>query len=293
MLKSRMRVTRMALFVIALATLGSATNASAKLLGDFVRFQQCPWTNTEVKKCFYMQSSAGSVVLGSKKITIEKPIVLQGGFGEEVGESSKFFAATNGVTLSKTPQSVPGGLGGLVPEAKSPPLVKSLTKFYFENMLTGVTATLELAKPASSISIGELNLLDGKGSALKLPLEVHLENPFLGKACYVGSSSSPVVWDLTTSTTSPPAPNKPLTGAPGVSKFLEGGLILELSKNKLVDNAWSAPAASGCGGGLSWLVDPIVNEQLGIMSAGHNSTILENTIYIAGAADVKLNNEDG
>lgn len=293
MQQRRMRVMRMALFAVAIATLGSATSASAKLLGDFVRFQQCPWTNPAVEKCLYMQTTAGSVVLGSKKITIEKPIVLQGGFGAPVGEFSPFFAATNGITLSKAPQSTPGGLGGLIPEGKGPPLVKSLTQFFFENMLTGVNATIELAKPASDISIGELNLLDGKGSALKLPLKIHLENPFLGKACYVGSSSSPLVWSLTTGTTSPPPPSKPISGTPGVTKFLESKLILELSKNKLVDNSWSAPAASGCGGGLSFLVDPLVNEQLGSMSAGRNTAILENTIYIAGAADVKLNNEDG
>jgi hypothetical protein len=288
-----MRVVRTALFAVAVATLGSAASASAELLGEFTRFQQCPWTNTEVKQCLYVLSKGGTVTLGKKKVPIEKQIVLQGGFGEPVSGISPFFAATDGVTLTKASQNVPGGLAGLVPEAKSPPLVKSLTKFYFENALTGVNATLELAEPASNISIGKLNLLDGEGVALKLPLKLHLENPFLGKACYVGSSGAPMVWELTTGVTAPEKPNAPITGAAGVSKFLEKKQILELSENELVDNKWSAPFANGCGGGLSFLVDPIVNEQLGDMTAGHNTAVLKNTIYISARADVKLNHDMG
>ncbi len=293
MLKSRMRVIRMALFVVAVATLSSATSASAGLLGEFTRFQQCPWTNANVKKCLYMLTAGGTLTLGKKTVPIEKPIVLQGGIGEPVSGISPLFEASNWDTLSDAAQQVPGGLAGLVPAEKSPPLVKSLTKFFLENSLTGVTATLELAEPASSIGFGESNLLGGKGLALKLPLEIHFENPFLGKACYVGSSATPVDWELTTGTTAPKKPNSPITGAPGVSEFLEAGQILELSKDKLVDNKWSAPSASGCGGGLSFLVDPIVNEQLGEMSAGHNTAVLENTIYISAAAAVKLNNDMG
>jgi hypothetical protein len=293
MLKSRMRVGRIALFAIAVATLGSVSSASADLLGEFIRFQRCPWTNTEVKQCLYVQGEGGMLTLGNKKVPIEKSIVLQGGFGEPVGGISPFFEATNGVTLNKAAQSVPGGLAGLVPSEKSPPLVKALTKFYFENMLTGVTATLELAESASSIGFGESNLLGGKGLALKLPLKIHFENPFLGKACYVGSTGAPIVWELTSGVTSPKKPNAPITGAPGVSEFLEKKQILKLSKNELVDNKWSAPQASGCGGGLSFLVDPIVNAQLGDLSAGHNTAVLKNTIYISAAEAVQLNHDIG
>jgi hypothetical protein len=46
-------------------------------------------------------------------------------------------------------------------------------------------------------------------------VKVRLENPFLGSECYVGSNSSPVVLNLTTGTTSPPAPNKPIKGTVG------------------------------------------------------------------------------
>src|SRR6185312_9408680 len=119
----------------------------------------------------------------------------------------------------------------------------------------------------------------------------HLENPFLGKSCYVGSSGSPVTWNLTSGTTSPPAPNKPITGTVGEVQFLEEGSILEAKGAKLVDNAWSAPGASGCGGILAFLVNPIINSQLGTTTAGNNTAILNNTIFVAAALAVKHNNE--
>ena len=81
-----------------------------------------------------------------------------------------------------------------------------------------------------------------------MPVKVHLENPFLGKTCFVGSSTSPIIWNLTTGTTNPPAPNNQITGTAGKIEFLEEGRILEAKGAKLVDNAWSAPEAIGLRG---------------------------------------------
>ena len=271
-----------AMFVIALASLGLAGSAQAKLVEPFIKFQYCPWHNAEVARCVYATTNSGEVKLGNKSVPIEKPVVLQGGISEpnETTKFSKFFEPTNKITLSKAAQNVPGGLAGIVPEASSPPLVKALIKFFFENKITGLTSTLELAKPASEIQMSESNLARREGVALKMPVKVHLENPFLGKSCYVGSSSSPIWWNLTTWKTSPPAPNTSIEGASGKITFLEEGLILQLNGTKLVDNAWSAPGASGCGGILGFLVNPIINSQLGSTTAGHNTAILNNTIDI-------------
>jgi hypothetical protein len=271
-----------AMFVIALASLGLAGSAQAKLVEPFIKFQYCPWHNAEVARCVYATTNSGEVKLGNKTVPIEKPVVLQGGISEpnETTKFSTFFEPTNKITLSKAAQNVPGGLAGIVPEASSPPLVKALIKFFFENKITGLTSTLELAKPASEIKMSEDHLARREGVALKLPVKVHLENPFLGKSCYVGSSTSPIWWELTTFKTSPPAPNTSIEGASGKITFLEEGLILQLNGTKLVDNAWSAPGASGCGGILGFLVNPIINSQLGSTTAGHNTAILNNTIEI-------------
>jgi hypothetical protein len=291
MQKHRTRVVATALLAVAPASLGLAGTAQAKLTGAFTRFAQCPYKNEEVRKCIYSVTESGEVVLGAKKVPIEKPVTLQGGAGpinEE--EVAKFYAASNGITLSKAAQNVPGGLLGIVPDASSPALVKALIKFFLENSLTGVSSTLELAKSASDIKVSESHLAGEEGIALEMPVKVHLENPFLGKNCFVGSSSSPITWKLTTGTTSPPAPHKPITGAGGEGKFLEGGRIIELKNNTLVDNAWSAPKASGCGGILSFLVTPIINSQLGTTTAGNNTAILKGTV--SSASSFAVNNND-
>ncbi|HWA53396.1 MAG TPA: hypothetical protein VG816_04410 [Solirubrobacterales bacterium] len=287
-----------ALVIAALAALGLAASAQAKLVGEFTKFAQCPYTNAKAIKCIYSVTEKGEVILGSKKVPIEKPVTLQGAYAEPVEEKEEaefypFLAATNGITLSKAPQNVPGGLLGIIPEASQPALVKALIKFFFENSLTGVNSTLELAKPASEIRVSENNLAGEIGTALQMPVKVHLENPFLGKNCFVGSSSSPITWKLTTGTTNPPAPNKPITGSGGEGELLEKARILKLNNNKLVDNAWSAPKAAGCGGIISFLVDPIINSQLGTTTAGHNSAELKGTLYEASAFTVnKVNNEN-
>jgi len=294
MQKHRTRVVATALIAVAFAALGLAGSASAKLVGNYTKFVNCAYTNPEVSKCIYSTTNSGEVVLGKKTVPIEKAVVLQGGYGpaDEITSFAKFVGATNGITLSKAAQNVPGGLAGIVPEASSPFLVKALIKFFFENKLTGLTSTLELAKPASEIRVSESNLGGELGTALKLPVMVHLENPFLGKSCTVGSASSPIIWELTSGTTSPPGPNKPITGTVGEVEFLEEGRILEAKGAKLVDNAWSAPGASGCGGIISFLVNPIINSQLGTTTKGNNTAILNNTIFVAAAAAVDKNNKE-
>jgi hypothetical protein len=293
MQKHRTRVVATALLAVALAALGLAGSAQAKLVGNYTKFAQCPYPNTEVRKCIYSVTESGEVVLGKKKVPIEKQVILQGGFGA-IGEDefSKFYAATNGITLSKAPQNVPGGLLGIVPDASSPFLVKALIKFFLENSLTGVNSTLELAKPASNIRVSENHLAGEFETALEMPVRVHLENPFLGKNCFVGSESSPITWKLTTGETNPPKPNVKIKGSAGFIEFLEEGRILESKGAKLVDNAWSAPTATGCGGILSFLVTPIINAQLGTTTAGNNTAILNNTLYVASAAAVRKNNTE-
>ncbi|MFP5388587.1 MAG: hypothetical protein ACLGG5_04730 [Thermoleophilia bacterium] len=295
-----MRRAVTAFLLTALAALSIAGVAQAKLTGNYTKFANCPYTNTEVRKCIYSVTESGEVVLGSKKVPIVNPVVLQGGYGETVeekegGEFAKFYAATNGVTLSKVAQPVPGGLAGIVN-------CKEISDFFlriscevtFENGVTGLNSTLELARPASEIRVSENNLAGELGTALQLPVKVHLENPFLGSSCYVGSSSSPLLWKLTSGTTNPPPPNTPISGSAGELEFLEEGRILVAHNNKLVDNSWSAPGATGCGGFLVELIlDPIINSASGVpAAAGRNTAILKGTLNVASAVAVAKNNKE-
>jgi hypothetical protein len=288
-----------ALLAVALLALGLTASAQAKLTGEFTRFANCPYKNEKAIKCIYGITEGGEVVLGSKKVPIVNPVVLQGAYGEpaEEKEGAEFYpliAATNGVTLSKAPQPVPGGLAGLVncKEIKEP-FLRFSCELTLENGITGVNSTLELARPPSEVRISENNLAGEVGTALHMPVKFHLENPFLGSNCYVGSSSNPVFWNLTTGTTKPPAGVEPITGFGGEGEFLEEFQIVKLNNNVLVDNTWSAPGASGCGGFLvEVLLNPVINASAGLPSpAGKNKAVLKNTLYQAAAITV-LNNDE-
>jgi hypothetical protein len=289
-----------ALLITALAAFGLAGTAQAKLTGNYTKFAQCPYANLEVKKCIVSVTTSGEVVLGSKAVPIVNPVTLQGGYGaanEEKEEAffAKFFEASNKITLSKAPQPVPGGLAGLVNcKEISEPFLRFSCELTFENGLTGLNSTLELAKPASEIRVSENNLAGETGTALQMPVKVHLENPFLGSGCYVGSSTNPIIWKLSSGETNPPAPNKKITGSAGEIEFLEEGRILVAKNNKLVDNSWAAPGASGCGGFLvELLLNPIVNSSAGLpAAAGKNTAILKGTLNVASGAAVRANNAE-
>jgi hypothetical protein len=285
-----------AVVVTALGVLGFAGSASA-FSEAFQKFQNCPYTNAEALKCVYALTEGGEVVLGSKKVPIVNPVALQGGFGavNEETKFSKFFGATNEVTLEKVAQPVPGGLAGIINcKEITEPFLRFSCELFFENGVTGLNSTLELAKPASEIKISELNMSRKEGVALQLPIKIHLENPFLGSNCYVGSSTSPIIWNLTSGLTAPEKPNEPIEGSAGKVKFVEGGRILQLNENKLVDNNWAAPGVSGCGGFLVELIlNPIINAAAGLPAkAGVNTAILKNTVSLATTAAVKKNHEE-
>jgi hypothetical protein len=286
---SRAKFICTAAAVTAFAALGFASGASAHS-GEFAKFDFCPSTTPGVLKCLHGVTNGGKVILGKKTVPIVNPVTLQGGTSAANEEGvSTFFGATNGVTLSKTPQPVPGGLAGLVNcKEISNFILRTSCEWTFENGLTGVNSTLELAKPASDIRVSEQNLVGEEKTAVLLPVKVHLENPFLGSSCYVGSSSSPLTWNLTTGVTAPPGPNVPIHGAVGTLNFLESFQILEITGNEIVDNAWSAPHASGCGGPIvELLLDPIIDATSGLPSAaGKNTAILQNTLDIATAVSV-------
>jgi hypothetical protein len=267
-----------------------ASTAMATPKGEFAVFSDCPLTAPGIKACLVAKTESGQFTVGKETVPIKNAITLQGGFKENEDGSLSFIAAADGNTLSKTAQPVPGGLAGLVncPEISNF-IERILCEVTFENGVTGVNATTELAAPASSIGLNEENLLTETGTALTLPVKVKLENPLLGSECYIGSNSNPIVINFTTGTTSPPLPNKPIKGSAGTEESNPEGNILTISKNSLVNNSFAAPGATGCGGGLiSLILDPIINAKLGIpATAGHNTAILNGTLKQASAKVVK------
>src|SRR5665213_323678 len=294
----RQTLFAMITMVASFGVLSAASPALAAPKGEFAVFADCPLSNAELTECLTARTESGEIKIGKQTVPITKTITLQGGIVDK-GGTEKFVGAADGNTLSKTPQNVPGGLLGLVNckaitgEGFFEKAERGTCEAIFENKVTGVTATTELAAPASSIGICEECLLGEVTSppyppALSLPVKVHLENPLLGKECYIGSNSNPIILNLITGTTSPPPPNKPIKGKLGtVSSRAEGG-ILVISNNSLVNNSFAAPAATGCGGLFSFLLDPIINSKIGLPSAaGNNTAILNGTIEQTSAEEAR------
>jgi hypothetical protein len=252
----------------------------------FAQFADCPLAVTGLNDCIYALTKSGEFKVGEKTVPIVNTITLQGGFIGTEG-NLKFFGAENGETLSKTPQPVPGGLLGVVAPSFLPVFLQEIFNEFINKGITGVTATTELAGPASSIGLNTENVIEEHGIALSLPVKVKLNNPFLGESCYIGSNSHPVVIEFTTGATSPPPPNKSISGNRGEFSEEDEFLLIRLTNNTLVNNSFAAPSVEGCGGILSFLIDPAVDAEIGLPAAtGHNTAVLNGTLETANAEAV-------
>jgi hypothetical protein len=252
--------------------------------GEFAPFGECPLNRVTITDCVVSVSNGGFFTIGKKTVPLKNPVTLQGGF-EGSGEELKFYGAEEGETLSKTPQPVPGGLFGIT----APTWWPSWAQNWFNNLIdegfTGVKATVELTGPThglTNIKLNTENLLFEEGTALGLPVKVHLENAILGSNCYIGSESNPVQIDFTSGTSGS------LKGTAGEFSANEEFTLLTFSGGRLVNNTFSAPGAEGCGGSLSFLVDPLVDSILGVPAgSGRNSAVLEGKIQDAAASAVR------
>lgn len=272
---------------VMLASATQALAASHSPKGEFAQFAECPLNRPTIEFCIYSESNGGFFQLGKKTVPLKNPVILQGGL-EFVEGAPHFVGAENGVTLSKTPQPVPGGLFGIEAPLWWPKFLRDLFNETIDEGFTGVTATVELAAPATSVFLSPENLFTGQGTAISLPVKIKLSNPFLGSNCYIGSNSNPVVIDFITGETSPPPPNQPIKGALGEVHPNETGTMITISGGKLVNNSFGAPGANGCGGFFSFLIDPFVNSITGLPSApGNNTAILEGKLQDAFAFAVK------
>jgi hypothetical protein len=293
--RARRRGRRATVGVALLALLVFAPSALAEHhpTGNFAPFKYCPLGNSATEFCTIANTTSGEFTVGKKTVKITNAIKLQGGFYENSKGELEFIGAEGAETLSKTEETVPGGLLGITAPSWWPTVLQELFNEYVINKgFTGVTETTELAKPASAIKLNTSNLIFEKGTALQMPVKVKLNNAFLDSLgeCYVAAGSKPIVLNLTTGETSPPGPNKPIKGSPGKGGFSEEGTLIRLNGGSLVDNAFPVEeGASGCDGILfSWAVDPLVNEVLGVPSeAGHNTAILNGGFEEAEAAAVK------
>jgi hypothetical protein len=242
--------------------LGVPSPAGAGIGKELAVFATCPVNTPGVTACIVSRTTSGEFKIGSKTVAINKPVTLQGGVSELTTE---LVPPTDGNTLSKTPLTVQGGLTGI------------------EGLGGEVSATAEVAAPVKL----ELENLGTNSPAVTLPVKVKLDNLFLGPQCYIASGAEPAVLKLTSGTTNPPPPNKPIAGSKGSTVFLDHNKIIEVTGSSLVDNTFAAPGVNGCGGLLAFLVDPVVDLSAGLPApAGHNTAILSGGFVAASSRTV-------
>jgi hypothetical protein len=271
----------------AAAFAAASPPAQADPTGDFAPFKYCPYTNVEVQSCLHSLTTTGSFTLGNSTVPVSAPITLQGGFTlSDDALTTTFFPAVGADTLSKTKLSVPGGLVGIV---STDPLTGPLLDIFYAivESANGVKATAELVGP---VGFNYLNFVVGTGTVVTLPLRIHLENPFLGPNCYIGSASNPVTLELTAGTTDPPPPNQPISGTVGAITTNPDATVVTAEGVRLVDNAFAVPAATGCGSTFidQPLVTAAVNLKNGLpAAAGRNEAILGGTNKVGDRAAVQ------
>jgi hypothetical protein len=274
----------MATALAALVFASLALASSHHPTGEFEGFGECPLNRESISDCILSVSSGGSFTIGKKTVPLVNPVTLQGGF-EGAGEEIAFYGAENGDTLSKTAQPVPGGLLGITAPTWWPKSVQEWFNNLINEGFTGVNATVELTGPTkglTNIKLNVENLINESGTALGLPAKIKLSNPILGNNCYIGTESKPVQINFTT------GKDGELTGSLGTVSFNEEFTLITFSGGKLVNNSFAAPSVTGCGGILSFLIDPLVDGILGTPSpAGKNSAILEGSIKDASAFAVR------
>jgi hypothetical protein len=258
---------RLALSGLVLCALGAlAPPTSAQTAPGYEQFAGCP-DQPDVFACVRSETNSGFIQIGNTNTPINRQIVLSGGLRLGTGE----FVYSSQGGLHAPPLRVPGGLTGLtgLPEFLINLLTLGAHEVHAQAVLVG--------NPELSISGDQINLI--------LPTRLRLLNPFLRSSCSIGSASNPVTFHLTTGTTAPPPPNQPINGVlipPQPDPSDPENLVIS-SGNVLVDNAFAAPAASGCDLIGFGLINGLVNSRVGLPSAaGRNTAKMENTTVKLG-----------
>jgi hypothetical protein len=270
----------------ALASMGTATAAAAVPNGEWAPFTRCPVDApamlaadglARTPQCVVSTSPSGSIKLGKTTVTTGRTN-LQIGVVQNADGTSSVVAPPGGALVADS-ATVPGGLLGLMCPSNVP-AITAICEQLSNSTLNKITATVE--------SVGTPYAFDQTAGILTdqpivaIPVRIHLENPFLGSRCYIGTAANPIVL----------RPENRQFPEFGMSFFQGDGTAAEdgeMSRINLTgatqnDSTFAVPGASGCGLGLFGLIDAAVNAKTGLPSAtGNNSLTLNNTqTHLAG-----------
>lgn len=270
-----------ALLTVPLLALASAAPSSADADDPYAAFEHCPVQELVDSghpdgACITAVVRGGTFTIGKGTVPVTAESTLSVGTYVAEDGTNVNIAPADGTLFTSSPMQVPGGLLGVAG---------------LEGLLPGLTdirATVELATDQAP-EVNVLNAIFG-GVVVELPIKIRLQNPLLGNRCYIGTDANPIVLELTTGTTSPPAPNQPIGGDTGTFEFVpgpNGGSYVKGTGATLVDNAFSVPAATGCG--VLGTLNSVVNQRQGLpAAAGTNTAVLQQDSFLGGPASAIL-----
>ncbi|MFB6518161.1 hypothetical protein [Streptomyces sp. NPDC056401] len=270
----------------AFASLGTATAATPALNGAWGPFTRCPVDAStmlaadgldKAPQCVVSYATSGSIKLGNTTV-ITGSSNLQMGVVQNADGTNTVVPPASGAIIADS-ATVPGGLLGLMCPSNIPG-ISTICKQLADAKLNKITATLESVGTPSNFDQIAGVLTDQ--TIVHIPVRIHLENPFLGSNCYIGTKQNPIV--LKPKNLDYPAFSVELFNGDG-SPNEEGEMSrLNMLGSTQIDTSFAVPGASGCGLGLFGLIDAAVNLKTGLPSAaGKNSLTLNNTqTYLGG-----------
>ena len=217
-------------------------------LAAFPDYTGCPRSTPGVIACIDIQNTSGNLNIKGFNVPLGPSLEIRGGVSALEGEGNTFTPATGTNGFFSRPVRVPGGLLGI-------------------DWIPGneVLATTELAGSASDIKINTGT------QSVRIPVKVRLSNILLGMNCHIGSNGNPIVLNLITGTTSPPPPNRPISGNFGEPSISPEGTEIIVTGTRNVANEFAIPASSSCGLGLG-LINLAVDLKLRLPSAAAGSS---------------------
>ncbi|GAA2463682.1 hypothetical protein ACFPFX_21660 [Streptomyces mauvecolor] len=270
-----------------LVTVGPASAdsaAAAQLGGNWAPFTRCPVDDpamlaadgrAEIVQCIASHAASGSIKLGSTEV-VTGASDLQAGVVQHTGGAPTLVAPAGGALIADS-ADIPGGLLGLMCPSDIP-VISEICRQITNSTLNRVTATVESAGAPTGFDL-TAGATSGR-PILSIPVRIHLQNPFLGGSCYIGSAAHPIVL----------RPQNVTAPAFGIKRFDGNGTPntsgvmnrLSLTGASQTDTTFAVPGASGCG--LAGMLDWAVNLKTGLPSAaGNNSVVLDNaSTYLAG-----------
>jgi hypothetical protein len=278
----------------AMAAVPALAKKGGYSLNTWTQFKYCPYTNGEVAYCLHAETSSGFFTIGTVRVPLSKPVVLQGAIteceptntcpeGHEPGGLFVVPAVNGGETLESPELSVAHGLSLITKqdqkEAGWPQALIESFKEAKANKETGLKVKIEMAgdslfENSNGLNIG--HVVEEYGAGFELPLKTRLISSWLeklgGGPCTIGNNEHPIMQYLTSES----------PGSAGSLEFNSEFTNIELKGNSLVALNWpveAASAATGCGGEYESYVDAAINETLGLQYHELGTTVLTGNVF--------------